>query len=76
MSPEDRIVDLCSRWLARHVDSARLREGILAAGREGLSAPQLEAVDELLVELERAEPGSRAGLEMAVRETVEALALS
>jgi hypothetical protein len=75
MSPDDQIVDLCSRWLARHLDNARLHEGILAAGSEGLSATQLEAVDELLAELEHAAPGSRGALEMTVRETVEALAL-
>ena len=75
MSPEDRIVDLLSRWLARHLDNARLREGIVAAGTEGLSATQVEAVDELLAELDRAAPGERGELEMTVRETLEALAL-
>ena len=75
MSPEDQIVELLSRWLARHLDNARLREGILAAGSQGLSARQMEAVDELLAELERAVPGDRGELEMTVRETLEALAL-
>jgi hypothetical protein len=75
MSPEDRIVTLLSRWLARHVDNVRLREEIEAAGREGLSPAQTEAVDELLAELSQAGPDERGSVEMTVRETLEALAL-
>lgn len=75
MSPEDRLVGLLSRWLARHVDNTQLREGIETAGREGLSADQTEALDELIVELDRTGPTGRGDLEMAVRETLEALAL-
>lgn len=75
MSPEDRIVTLLSRWLARHLDNVRLREEIAAAGTEGLSADQLEALAELLEELARADPNERGDVEMAVRETLEALAL-
>ncbi len=74
-SPEDRIVTLLSRWLARHLDNAQLRDEIVAAGRIGLSLPQAEALDELLAELEGAAPGDRGDVEMAVRETLEALAL-
>lgn len=75
MSPEDRIVTLLSRWLARHLDNVRLREEIVAAGRDGLSPEQAEAVDELLAELGHAQPKERGGVEVAVRETLEALAL-
>jgi hypothetical protein len=75
MSPEDRLVGLLSRWLARHVGNADLRAEIDAAGRDGLSPEQSEAVDELLAELERAGPNGRGDLEMVVRETLEALAL-
>lgn len=75
MRPEDRIVTLLSRWLARHLDNVRLREEIEAAGREGLSAEQAEAVDELLVQLARSARTERGDVEMAVRETLEALAL-
>jgi len=75
MSPEDRIVTLLSRWLARHIDNVRLREEVVAAGREGLSEDQAAAVDELLVELAAATPEARGGIEVAVRETLEALAL-
>jgi hypothetical protein len=74
-SPEDRIVTLLSRWLARHLDNPALLAGIRAAGREGLSSGQVEAVEELLAELERAGPNERGGVEVAVRETLEALAL-
>jgi hypothetical protein len=76
MSPEDRIVGLLSQWLARHTDNTRLRAGIVSAGREGLSADQSRALDELLEELDRAGPTGRGDLEMVVRETLEALALS
>jgi len=75
MSPEDRIVTLLSRWLARHLDNVQLREQVVAAGREGLSTDQSEAVDELLDELARAAPNERGDVEVAVRETLEALAL-
>ncbi len=73
MSPEDRIVTLLSRWLARHLDNVRLLEEIEAVGRDGLSPAQTEAMDELHVELVRAGPGERGDVEMAVRETLEAL---
>ena len=75
MSPEDRLVGLLSRWLARHIGNAGLRAGIDAAGRAGLSPEQEEAVDELVAELERAGPAERGDVEMVVRETLEALAL-
>jgi hypothetical protein len=75
MSPEDRIVTLLSRWLARHLDNTGLLSEVRAAGREGLSSAQSEALDELLAELERAAPAERGDVEVAVRETLEALAL-
>jgi hypothetical protein len=74
-SPEDRIVGLLSRWLARHLDNRELRAGISAAGRDGLSAEQAEALDELLAELDAAGPNGRGDVEMLVRETLESLAL-
>ncbi len=75
MSPEDRIVTLLSRWLARHLDNVRLLEQIEAAGREGLSEAQTEALDELSAELARAGRAERGDVEMVVRETLEALAV-
>ena len=74
-SPDDRIVALLSRWLARHAGNAEVQAEIEAAGREGLSAGQAEALDELLDELARAGPKDRAALEPLVRETIEALAV-
>jgi hypothetical protein len=76
MSPEDQIVGLLSRWLARHIDNTELRAGLDAAGRAGLSVEQSDALDELDGELERTGPIGRGDLEMVVRETLEALALS
>jgi hypothetical protein len=74
MSPEDQVIGLLSRWLAGHLDNARLRAGIEAAGRDGLSTDQAEALDELVAELERNATG-RGDLERLARETLEALAL-
>jgi hypothetical protein len=75
MSPEDRIVGLLSRWLARHLDNDQLRHEVEAARRDGLTGEQAEAIDELLVELARAGPDHRGALEPLVRETMEVLAL-
>jgi hypothetical protein len=75
MSPEDQIVGLLSRWLARHIDNSELRTGLDEAGSVGLSAEQSDALDELKEELERTGPTGRGDLEMVVRETLEALAL-
>jgi hypothetical protein len=75
MRPEDRIVSVLSHWLAGHVDNTELRRTLEQIGTEGLGAGETEAVEELLEQLARARPGERGGLEMLVRETVEALAL-
>jgi len=75
MSPEDLLVGLLSRWLAGHLDNAQLQAGIGDAGRQGLSADQAEALDDLLADLDRAGPNRSGELERTVRETLEALAL-
>jgi hypothetical protein len=75
MSPEDRLVGLLSRWLAGHLDNVQLRAAIADVGRDGLSADQSEALDDLVEALDRSGPTGRGGLEMAVRETLEALVL-
>ena len=72
-SPDNEIVNLLSRWLARHVDDAELRDQVGAIGTGGLTGDQAEAVDELLVALRNGAPPGE--LEVAVRETLEALAL-
>jgi hypothetical protein len=75
MSPEDLLVGLLSRWLAGHLDNTELRAGIEETGRQGLSADQEDALDDLVASLDRAGPTGRGDLEMVVRETLEALAL-
>jgi hypothetical protein len=69
---DDRIVNLLSRWLARHVDDDELRRVVTGDPGE-LSAEQAAAVGELRDALTAEVP--RSELEVAVRETLEALAL-
>jgi hypothetical protein len=73
MSPENRIVNLLSHWLARHVDDDELRRELAEVDVSALGPEAREAVDELRVELERANGGGE--LERLVRETLETLAL-
>lgn len=75
MSPEDLLVNLLSRWLARHIGNAELLAAVEAIDRTPLSPGRAEAVDWLLDALRRAAPGERGQLEVAVREALEALAL-
>lgn len=69
---EDRVVNAISRWLARHISDGELRSELEGASGK-LTAEQSEAVDELLVELDRTT--ERPELEMVARETMEAVAL-
>jgi hypothetical protein len=71
--PDDRLVNLISQWLARHVGDDELRSGIAEIGVDGLDAEQREAVEELAAELEASQ--GRGSLERVARETLEALAL-
>jgi len=73
--PDDEIVSALSHWLAFHLGNADLRTRLEAIGTVGLSPEQQEAVEELLTELAGAPEGTRGGLEMLVRETLEAVAL-
>ena len=75
MSPEDQIVNLLSRWLARHVSNDDVRRRLDEIETASLSPDHAEAVRELRAELERVGPSGRGGVEVAVRETLEALAL-
>jgi hypothetical protein len=72
-SPENHLVNVLSHWLARHVDDAELRRELEALDTSALSSAQLEAVQELREEL--TSTNGRGDLEMAVRETLEAVAL-
>jgi hypothetical protein len=73
MNPDDRIVNLLSHWLARHVGDEALGRELAAIDTSALSAEQGEALEELRAEL--ATPNGRGALEMVVRETLEAIAL-
>jgi hypothetical protein len=68
----DRLVTELSRWLARHAGDEELRAVVASVDADRLSADQAEAVGELRAELD---DGDRGGLEMVVRETLEAIAL-
>lgn len=72
---EDRLVSLLSHWLAGHLRNDELKHGLEVIGTEGLGTEGTEAVEGLLEEVQDARPGQRGGLEMAVRETLEAVAL-
>jgi hypothetical protein len=72
---EDRLINLISRWLGRHIGNAELRRGITESGSDGLAPGQVQALEELAERLELADPGERGELEMIARETLEALAL-
>jgi hypothetical protein len=72
-SPEDRLVNLLSHWLARHVGDDELRAEVSNVDLNGLSDDARAAVQELRAELEAGVGGG--DLERVVRETLEALAL-
>jgi hypothetical protein len=71
--PDDRLVNLLSHWLARHVDDDRLRAEVDAVDPHTLSTHQRDAVEELRAAIR--EGDRRGDLEMIVRETLESLAL-
>ena len=71
---DDQLVGLLSHWLARHADDAELLAGIERVDLDDLDPGQREAVGELVEEL-RDPNGHAGGLEMVVRETLEALAV-
>jgi hypothetical protein len=73
MSPDDKIVNALSHWLARHVDDEELKRELAGADTAVLGDESREAVEELRAELEA--PTARGDLERAVRETLEAVAL-
>jgi hypothetical protein len=72
-SPENHIVNVLSHWLARHVDNAELLRELDELDTSALTPAQAEAVQELRDEL--TSTNGRGDLEMAVRETLEAVAL-
>ena len=72
---EDRLIAVISKWLGRHIGNEELRRQITESGTDGLSPGQVEAIEELVQELDRVAPGQRGHVEMVARETVEVLAL-
>jgi len=78
MSPErvdDTIVQLCSRWLARHIGNAELVAELQQVDSTQLQPGQAEAVEELREALQKAGEERTGTLEVVLRETIEALAL-
>jgi hypothetical protein len=71
---DDRLVTLLSHWLTRQLSNDELLQRVEEVGTDALAPGQTEAVTELVEELRSAAPGERGGLEMVVRETLEALA--
>jgi len=71
---DDQLVTLLSQWLTGTLGNDELRRHVEAIGTGELAPGQREAVGELAAELRNALPGERGGLEMVVRETLEALA--
>lgn len=71
---DDRLVTMLSHWLTRQLGNEELLLGMEEVGTSELAAGQSEAVTELMAELRSAASGERGGLEMVVRETLEALA--
>jgi hypothetical protein len=71
---DDEIVSLLSQWLMRQLGNDELRKRIEEIGTDELAPGQRAAVEELLTALAGAFPGETGGLEMVVRETIEALA--
>jgi len=71
---DDRIVTLLSQWLVGTLGNDELRREVETVDGDELAPGQRQAVEELLVELRAALPGERAGLQVAVREALEALA--
>lgn len=70
ISSEDRLVNLMSHWLAGHATDARLHAEL--GDLEGLTPGQAGAARELVDALDAG--ARRQELEVAVRETLEALA--
>ena len=73
MSPENKLVNVLSQWLARHLDNTALKGELDTLDLSQLSSDQRDAVAELREEL--VSTNGHGELEMVVRETLEAVAL-
>jgi hypothetical protein len=72
-NPENRLVNVLSQWLARHVNDDELRRELEAVDVSAFDAEKTEALTELREELTKSDGGG--DLEMVVRETLQELAL-
>jgi hypothetical protein len=70
---DDHLVNVISRWLARHLPDEELRRELDRVEPGALEQGQEEALEELRSGL--GQNRERAELEMVARETLEALAL-
>jgi hypothetical protein len=73
-SPSDDVVNLLSRYLARHLSEGDLLSGLDCVENGELGGESGELVGELIDEL-RTNGHGRPFVEVLVRETLEALAL-
>jgi hypothetical protein len=71
---DDHIVALLSKWLTGTLGNDELRKEIESVDTHELAPGARAAVTELLGQLRTAIPGERANLQVAVRETLEAIA--
>jgi hypothetical protein len=74
-SHRDALISVLSRYLARHLSNADLRRELEQLGVDGLPDDPAELLSELLDELRGGED-RRGAVEVLVRETLEAIALS
>ena len=74
MSHSDDIVNLLSRYLARHLSEEDLLTELRQVDTDGLAGDAGELVAELEDELSAPDP-RRGSVEVLVRETLEAIAL-
>jgi hypothetical protein len=71
---DDRIVTLLSQWLVGTLGNDALRKEVESVDRNELAPGARAALGELVDQLRDAIPGERANLQVAVRETLEAIA--
>lgn len=75
MTRSDDVVNLLSRYLARHLSEDELLVELRQVDTDGLEGDAVELVAELEDELRASDP-KRGSVEVLVRETLEAIALA
>jgi len=74
-SPDTRVVNLLSRWLAGHAPDEELARELRIVDPGSFGPEGEELVEELAEELNAEHGADRGDLERLVRETLEAVAL-